>query len=302
MSRGLRGIGLTVCLTLGALAFGALTACRSGSGSNHGSGGAGADTGAGTGGQGASAGAGGESGGNASGGAGGERPTTTGSGGAGGAQIAGDGGTGGGGAGGAVDPGDAGVASDAGPLIEAFAEQARAIANDYVAWGRVDDELRWAPFLCRQPLPGVARPSESNDSATHGQKLYSVFAKNHAAYPDGPHDGQVVVKQSWTAELVTTPDASFTPGADAGSSSDLDDHFYPYAKGDGGVYHAADPAGLFIMFKVDPPTADTDEGWVYATVSPAGEVTSAGRVESCMTCHEVATHERLFGVPVAVGL
>jgi hypothetical protein len=26
-------------------------------------------------------------------------------------------------------------------------------------------------------------------------------------------------------------------------------------------------------------------------------VTSAGRVSSCMGCHEVATHERLFGVP-----
>jgi hypothetical protein len=34
-------------------------------------------------------------------------------------------------------------------------------------------------------------------------------------------------------------------------------------------------------------------------VSPAGAVTSAGRVGSCMACHEVATHERLFGVPTS---
>ena len=52
------------------------------------------------------------------------------------------------------------------------------------------------------------------------------------------------------------------------------------------------------MFKLDPATPETDEGWVYATVSPAGQVTSAGRVASCMGCHETsATHERLYGVP-----
>jgi len=64
------------------------------------------------------------------------------------------------------------------------------------------------------------------------------------------------------------------------------------------VFRPDQPAGRFIMFKVDPATPDTDEGWVYATVSPAGIVTSAGRVASCMGCHETAaTHERLFGVP-----
>jgi hypothetical protein len=205
-------------------------------------------------------------------------------------------GTGGSGAGGArVDAG-----SDA-HLNAAFVTQTLAIAADYLGWGRVDDELRWAPFLCRQPLPGITRPSQSNDPSTHGQKLYSVFAKFHQAYPDGPQDGQAVVKQSWTAELVPGADASFMPQSYR-SPPDAGDHFYPYAKGDGGVYHAAAPAGLFIMFRLDPSTADTDEGWVYATVSPAGEVTSAGRLDSCMGCHETATHERLFGVPLSPSL
>jgi hypothetical protein len=54
------------------------------------------------------------------------------------------------------------------------------------------------------------------------------------------------------------------------------------------------------MFRLDPATPETDEGWVYATVSPQGQVTSAGRVASCMGCHETsATHERLFGVPLS---
>jgi hypothetical protein len=185
-----------------------------------------------------------------------------------------------------------------GAVVGAFAAQALAIAGEYTAWGRVDDELRWAPFLCRQPLPGIARPSESHDSTTHGQKLYSVFVKHHDAYPNGPYEDQVVVKQSWTAELVSTPDAAFSPGSYR-AEPDAGDHFYPYAEGDGGVYRAAAPAGLFVMFRLDPATPDTDEGWVYATVSTSGEVTSAGRVASCMGCHESATHERLFGVPLS---
>jgi hypothetical protein len=199
-------------------------------------------------------------------------------------------------------PNDAG--SDA-PIVAAFAEEARAIAANYKSWGRVDDEWRWAPFLCRLPLPGVARPSQSDDPATHGQKLYSVFAKNHASYPAGPHTDQAVVKESWVPEVVTEGDASYNPGSyrpssDAGDLAIDADHFYGYAKGEGGVvYRAAAPAGLFIMFKLAPTTPDTDEGWVYATVTTAGQVTSAGRVASCMGCHEAADHERLFGVPTS---
>jgi len=201
-----------------------------------------------------------------------------------GANTTGGGGTGGG----ATD-----ASTDAVPIP--FEEQTLAIAADYLSWGRVDDELRWAPGLCRQPLPGVAHQSTSNDPTTHGQKLYSLFAKNWANYPDGPQDGQAVVKQSWKVEEVTTPDASFNP---VPTANDAGDHFYPYAKGpDGGIFHATDPAGLFIMFKLDPTTPETDEGWVYATVSPAGQVTAGGRVATCMGCHEAsATHERLFGV------
>jgi hypothetical protein len=53
------------------------------------------------------------------------------------------------------------------------------------------------------------------------------------------------------------------------------------------------------MYRLPDTTPDTDEGWVYATITAAGEVTAAGRVASCMGCHEVATHERLFGVPLS---
>jgi hypothetical protein len=195
---------------------------------------------------------------------------------------------------GASDAGARGEAGADAPISPAFAAQALTYAGQYLAWGRVDDELRWAPGLCRLPRPGLARPSESDDATTHGRKLYSVFAKNSSAYPNGPHADQVVVKQAWTAELVNVPfDPDSTRAADGG------DHFYPYAQSDGGVYRAASPAGLYLMFKVARATPDTDEGWVYATITAAGQVTAAGRVASCMKCHAVAEHERLFGVPVS---
>jgi hypothetical protein len=177
-----------------------------------------------------------------------------------------------------------------------FAQRAQAIAGEYAGWGRVDDELRWAPFLCRIPLPGVAYMSASTDTATHGRKLYSVFVKRRDAYPAGRQAAdQVVVKESWTAEPVDTP---YSPesAAHAGGNT-AGNHFYPYAKQGDTVYRAAARAGLYIMFKVDPPTADTDQGWVYATLTPDGRVTAAGRVASCMSCHEQAPHDRLFGVP-----
>lgn len=174
-------------------------------------------------------------------------------------------------------------------------QRALAIAGEYRAYGRVDDELRWAPYLCRQPMPGMAWPSASSDSATHGQKLYSVFAKDHAAYPATSPVGQVVVKESFVPELVTDPSFQFAPPLD-GSNVDAD-HFYPYAKRDGAVYHAGASAGLFIMYRLDPNTANTDDGWVYATVSPDRRVTGSGRLAACIECHRNADHGRLFGVP-----
>ena len=75
------------------------------------------------------------------------------------------------------------------------------------------------------------------------------------------------------------------------------DHFHPYAVGkDGKTYKAAKKGDLFIMMKVDPKTPGTDNGWIYGTVTADGTtVTSAGKVSSCIKCHETK-EERLFGV------
>ena len=77
----------------------------------------------------------------------------------------------------------------------------------------------------------------------------------------------------------------------------LGDSDYRHARDpQGRIYRAGSKAGLYIMFKTEP-TVDTDEGWVYGTVSNEGtKVTSAGRVASCMSCHLESPHDRIFGL------
>ena len=63
------------------------------------------------------------------------------------------------------------------------------------------------------------------------------------------------------------------------------------------VYKAAKQGDLFVMTKLDPKSPGTDEGWVYATLSPDGKkLTSAGMIESCMQCHRETKTDRLFGL------
>jgi hypothetical protein len=190
-----------------------------------------------------------------------------------------------------------------------FQEKLLQVARDYKSWGRVDDEARWAPLDCRAPNPAKVRFSASPDADTHGQKLYSLFAKDRRSYVSlGDKTkvavGQVVVKESWLPEEVkdqkldrphrieTTP-----PGGPPFSHKLSDGQFDPYAEKDGKVYKAAKPAGLFVMMKLDPDTEGTDNGWVYGTLSADGkEVTAAGMLDSCMKCHQDAKHDRLFGL------
>jgi hypothetical protein len=188
------------------------------------------------------------------------------------------------------------------------------IADEYKTWGRVDDEVRWAPFLCRAPNPGRVYMSGSADKETHGQKLYSLFALQRDAYVSlqekGKADvGQAVVKESWIPEEVTDPKVKPNPRFDgpwvirtpnpatgARDKGSRDDYFLPYAMNEGKLFRASKLAGLFVMMKTDPKTPETDGGWVYATITANGKsVTSAGRVESCMKCHQTKP-ARLFGV------
>ncbi|MFL5331279.1 MAG: hypothetical protein ACJ8C4_20525 [Gemmataceae bacterium] len=207
----------------------------------------------------------------------------------------------------------------------AFHKELKLAAAEYFSWGRVDDNMRWAPHLCRPPMPGLAYVSESKDESTHGKKLYSLFAKDRNDYVRHPAGakaivGQAIVKQSWIPEEVTGAAAETLrkqlhdqnvafdpativtprPGHKSDEGARSGDHFFPYSLRGEKVFKATKPADLFIMLKLEPSRSDTDDGWVYGTVTPdAKSVTSAGRIASCMKCHDEAKHDHLFGLPSA---
>jgi hypothetical protein len=168
------------------------------------------------------------------------------------------------------------------------------IAGSYTRYRRVGDEIGIAAPCATIPRPPTPRFSMSEDSSTHGKKLYWLFVKEFL--PDSPvvdyvvagkpnPIGQVVVKEAWDAEEVR--DEEGTVGT----------RDRPLVRYGGHTYRQGDLAGLFIMYKLDPKTPGTDNGWVYGTVTADGKaVTSAGRVESCMRCNQDAPHDRLFGV------
>ena len=195
-----------------------------------------------------------------------------------------------------------------------FEKELLKAAAEYKPWGRVDDEVRWAPELCRIPNPGRPQFSASKDEETHGQKLYSLFAKNRNDYLGIAKSktaavGQIIVKQSWVPEEITDVkkqpakridprEIIRTPNPEAPDLPTLKgDHFYPYVWKGEKVFKASKQGDLFVMMKLDPKTPGTDEGWVYATLTPDGKkLTSAGLVESCMKCHQETKTDRLFGL------
>ena len=191
---------------------------------------------------------------------------------------------------------------------------AKDIAAVYRLWGRVDDEARWAPFLCRAPDPGAARLSKAAKDTPHGRKLYTLFAKDPKSFGYPPtHAGmmirsdltksqrdaltrlkpvpQVIVKESWTPEKTTRPaDPRRGRSASWGKSG-----VRPVQKGDH-WYRGKDKGPLFLMFQPGKTRKPTDKGWIYAVVDEKGAVTGAGRMQSCMNCH-TKRGDRLFGLP-----
>jgi hypothetical protein len=173
----------------------------------------------------------------------------------------------------------------------------REIAAGYAQWGRVDDEMRWAPGLCRMPMPARARISASGDESTHGRKLYTLYAKDpvaygaaQSAYPGPEQPGlkdisQVIVKEAFRP--VETKDRGIGLGGE----------LQP-AQHEGKLYAPGEALGIYMLFKPNRPVAETDAGWVYATVAAdLKTVTSAGKVASCMGCHQqIAGGGRLFGL------
>lgn len=200
--------------------------------------------------------------------------------------------------------------------LRTFDDRLLEIARTYESYGRIDTHWRWSPTFCKAPPPELAKTppesprvsmSASTNAATHGRKLYSLFVKIRPKnfpldggyiIPGRPNPvGQAVVKEAWSPEIVPD-DGRILPGdyVPEGKPKPPKTDFVRYVRKDGRLYHAKEKSALFIMLKLDPKTPDTDDGWVYGTVTPdAKKVTSAGRVASCMKCHDRAGNDRLFG-------
>lgn len=210
-----------------------------------------------------------------------------------------------------------GTAAKLDPDSQAFRDRLLEIAAEYGSYERKNAQYRWAPTACGPAYVGSPEQiemgfSSGGNAGSHGRKLYSLFAKERpkgswfsSAYvvENGPNPaGQVVVKESWVPKEVAYPGPSEQVTRTLkvrieGKLVEKEDTFVPYAQKDGRLYHAKERADLFIMFKVNPQTPGTDQGWVYGTVTPDGkQVTSVGRVESCMGCHQRAKYDRLFGL------
>jgi hypothetical protein len=173
-----------------------------------------------------------------------------------------------------------------------FALAIRAAAKQYQKWGRVDERPNVAPLLCDMPRrehygsKGQVRMSEAEESP-HGKKLYYLWASDRAAYlKTEVATGFAIVKESFAAMPATTKRAANPPGFEE-PLHDTIDH-------EGKRLTTGAAKGLYVMTKVGGD--GTDDGWIYGTITTDGVVTSAGRVATCMGCHEEAPHGRLFGL------
>ena len=177
-----------------------------------------------------------------------------------------------------------------------FVDEIAKAAASYKPWGRIDERPNIAPGLCRMPMRedyGVASHVRQSKEGPHGTKLYYLWASNraYAALPQvALEDGFTIVKESFAATPVAPASAGTERIQLGGVPSPI-----RWVETDHGKLFAGAPTGLYVMKKL-ATTDGTDEGWIYGTVAPTGEVTSAGRVESCMGCHEAAPHGRLFGL------
>jgi hypothetical protein len=179
------------------------------------------------------------------------------------------------------------------------------VAGGYKKYGVVDKANRWAPEFCRRP-PDPLHASAAGEKSEHARKLYFLFAADSMTYlkfsmkkidddiqkmnpkvvlPGTEAAEQIVVKESWHPEKISdTEKMKLPPVSEA-------------AELNGERFKRGKQSELFIMAKLDKVTAETDEGWIYGTVTPDGKtVTSAGRVQSCMECHKDAPHGRWFGL------
>jgi len=159
-----------------------------------------------------------------------------------------------------------------------------AIAAAYRSWGRVDAAMPLGPAPSPPGSVHLPRPSLSRAVEGHGGKLYHLFARDPAAYrgveSGAPQAAQVLV-------MAAHEPSEYRPSGPGRPPGDV------VRDGERLVRPGAS-AGLFVMLNTGP--GGGEPAWRYANLDPAGEVTAAGRLESCIRCHEQAPFGGLFGL------
>lgn len=204
-----------------------------------------------------------------------------------------------------------GVGADVARVADLDAVRARELPR--VIEGYRDDrnkllELpRWALAMCRPPtiqdIRTVQQPhmSAGADIRSHGQRMAVFFASPLQQYASLRHadakssaplpEGQYVVKETWRVQEVELKDV---PQHEHEVSEQ-------YVIEKDRAWKRTERSETFVMYK--PPggsamATETDAGWVYAVLTPdARTVIESGKIGRCMSCHQGAPHERLFGPP-----
>lgn len=169
----------------------------------------------------------------------------------------------------------------------------RTIATEYTKGELVNPAPLVAPTQCFLPPTSILY-SKAKAKSKHAGKLYYLFAKErqplaHKEQVKGQPIGQYLVKESWEA---------IAPSADTKQSSRRKGSRFVSntVVRKGKTLTTGKPADLFIMLKQYWDTPNTDQGWTYAVVSrDAKTIKSAGKIESCISCHEDAEHDRILG-------
>lgn len=178
----------------------------------------------------------------------------------------------------------------------------REAASRYASWGVVDNQMHWAPGLCAMPSSGVLHSSVAPADTAHGEKVFLLHAFDAMAYWKAtPVKSRLPESLARASDpLVARTDVrqvlvkeSFAPKP---LGNGVGGRYVPAKKGDA-YFGTGDPLGLYVMVQLAADTPDTDAGWIYATVSPTGEVTAAGSLDACRDCHAKEA-DRVFGMPL----
>ena len=188
----------------------------------------------------------------------------------------------------------------ANPLDERFADRMKTVAATVQTIPQVEQACLAAHAMCAPAAPKSSRVrSAASTAATgeHARKIYSLRASDPAQLrAETAPIGLVVVKAAFAPVAIgdVTEARNDAAAALASTFGGGPCDSAPWIVIDGKQYRAGDPAGLFVMEKLDPATPGTDAGWIYGTILPDGTVTAAGNIASCATCHASAKHDRLF--------